>query len=278
MGSPEGIWRVSTIRWVGGRKRWDAEGLSGITGLPWSWNPEAEIQPSDLGVRVLTEEEKESGRKMVFEGGKKIYRMQRRRGDFLQHGSNALAAGLRRGRRRITRNSRGRSRRPRRARLSEGRERKGGYEERRCRARRCAAAEEQGSVWCRVLCCVGAPWYCRLQCRATQCPSVRKCSDSGGIGPQEMIPTHPSDCATVGSWGRDPKSGVKQLHARTDGRGTMVPTNTSSPNAVPPSSDYHALRCVGRPHAMQGGSIRRWFGRRLGLIPPLTKKKCTCRK
>lgn len=86
-------------------------------------------------------------------------------------------------------------------------------------------------------------------------PSGSGCAESGGVGPQEMNPTHPSDCASAGSSSRDPKSGVKQLHATTDGRGTMIPTSTPSPHTFPSSSDLQALLGVGQPHAMQGGRI-----------------------
>lgn len=57
-----------------------------IRGWPWNWNPEADVQPGDVRVRFLTEEEKVTGRPEVYEGEKYIYRMQLRREYVLQHG------------------------------------------------------------------------------------------------------------------------------------------------------------------------------------------------
>lgn len=86
MGASEGVRRVASIRHVGANCRWGAEGFSVIRGAPWSRNPDAAAQQGDLRVRVLTEEEKRSGRPEVFGGEKNIYRRHLRRGDFANHG------------------------------------------------------------------------------------------------------------------------------------------------------------------------------------------------
>lgn len=55
VGSAEGIRRAALIRRVGGHRRWDAEGLAEAHGVPWSWNPDAEVHPGDIRVRFLAE-------------------------------------------------------------------------------------------------------------------------------------------------------------------------------------------------------------------------------
>lgn len=78
--------RASTIKRVGVHRRWGAEGPSEIRGLSWNWNPEAHVQPGDIRERFLAEKEKVFGRPDVYEGEKKIYRMQLRREEFLKYG------------------------------------------------------------------------------------------------------------------------------------------------------------------------------------------------
>ena len=58
IGTAEGVKRAGTIRRVGAHRRWDAEGLDKIRGVPWQWDPDVDEVPDKLMVRMLSEEEK----------------------------------------------------------------------------------------------------------------------------------------------------------------------------------------------------------------------------
>lgn len=50
-----------------------------VGGVPWSWNPEAGVQPGDLHVRTLTEAAKIEGKSQVHEDDRRIHRRQLQR-------------------------------------------------------------------------------------------------------------------------------------------------------------------------------------------------------
>lgn len=68
-----GIRRASTSRRAGAHRRWAAEGLAGVRGMPWSWNPDVEVQAGGLRVRFLTDEEQKVVQPKVYEEGKRIH-------------------------------------------------------------------------------------------------------------------------------------------------------------------------------------------------------------
>lgn len=76
MGGKKGIRRVPTLRRVGAHRRWDAEGLSAIRGRPWDWNPDEGVEPEELLVRRLTEEEKQESLPNMYGHEARIYRLQ----------------------------------------------------------------------------------------------------------------------------------------------------------------------------------------------------------
>lgn len=80
--SPGGVGGAATIRRAGAHRRWDAEGLPVVRGVPWSWHPEAEVQPGDLRVRFQTERE-------LQEGGAG----ERSRAEILQYASSSALGG-----------------------------------------------------------------------------------------------------------------------------------------------------------------------------------------
>lgn len=75
VGSAEGVRRAASVRRAGAHRRWDSDGLAVVRGVPWSWSPEAVVQPGYLRVRFLIDEEKKEGQPKVYEGERKIYRM-----------------------------------------------------------------------------------------------------------------------------------------------------------------------------------------------------------
>lgn len=81
---------------VGTHRRWGVQWLCGTRGIPWVLDVDADLQPGDLRVRFLADEEEVSGRPKVHVE-EKVDRMQLRRGDFLTHGlpKDAWAARLR---------------------------------------------------------------------------------------------------------------------------------------------------------------------------------------
>ena len=46
------------MRRVGAHRRWDAEGLAEVRGVPWHWDPNSEIEAQKLLVRHPTDAEK----------------------------------------------------------------------------------------------------------------------------------------------------------------------------------------------------------------------------
>ena len=94
IGTSEGVKRAGTIRRVGAHRRWDAEGLDQVRGVPWQWNPDAEEVPDKLMVRMLSEEERQrlSGPGAEAEP-KSIYRMRLKRDDFISRGFTEGCAG-----------------------------------------------------------------------------------------------------------------------------------------------------------------------------------------
>lgn len=61
VGTAEGVRRASMFRQMGVHRRWNADGLSEVRGVPWIWNPIAAIQPGN------TDEEQQRGRPVIFE-------------------------------------------------------------------------------------------------------------------------------------------------------------------------------------------------------------------
>ena len=84
VGTPEGVKRAGTIRRVGTHRRWDAEGLDKIRGVPWKWDLEADQVADRLMVRMLSEDEKSqlAGHGADAED-KTVYRMRLKRDDFV---------------------------------------------------------------------------------------------------------------------------------------------------------------------------------------------------
>ena len=95
VGTNKGIVKAGTIRRAGAHRRWDAEGLESIKGLPWHWNPEQEEPTKDLRLRWLTEEEKQAGKAPTPEEHGTVYRLRLKREDFLRHGFTEGCPGCR---------------------------------------------------------------------------------------------------------------------------------------------------------------------------------------
>ena len=94
VGTKEGVKRAGTIRRVGGHRRWDAEGLDAVRGVPWKWNPDADDEVEKLLVRHLTEEEKNNLAEPAHnQGTKKVYRLRLTRDDFIDKGFTEGCAG-----------------------------------------------------------------------------------------------------------------------------------------------------------------------------------------
>ena len=96
IGTHEGVKRAGTIRRVGAHRRWDADGLDQIRGVPWQWNPDADEVPDKLMVRMLSEEERQRLSGPEAEAvPKTIYRMRLKRDDFISRGFTEGCAGCR---------------------------------------------------------------------------------------------------------------------------------------------------------------------------------------
>ena len=79
--------RAGTLRRVGARRRWDAEGLDAVRRVPWKWDPDAEKVHDKLLVRMLSEDvKKELERPAPETGPKTVYRMRLKRDDFIEKG------------------------------------------------------------------------------------------------------------------------------------------------------------------------------------------------
>ena len=86
VGTEHGIVKASAIKRVGAHRRWDAEGLGRVRGVPWKWRPEADDAPKELRVRWLDEDEKIDGKAASQDSEIRVYRMRLRREDFVKHG------------------------------------------------------------------------------------------------------------------------------------------------------------------------------------------------
>ena len=96
IGTADGVKRAGTIRRVGAHRRWDAEGLDQVRGVPWQWNPDADEVPDKLLVRMLSEEERQRLAGPEAEAvPKTIYRMRLKRDDFISRGFTEGCAGCR---------------------------------------------------------------------------------------------------------------------------------------------------------------------------------------
>ena len=60
VGTSEGVVKASTIRRVGAHRRWDADRLAAVRGVPWQWDPDSDKEAEKLLVRNLTDSEKKS--------------------------------------------------------------------------------------------------------------------------------------------------------------------------------------------------------------------------
>ena len=88
--------KSGTIRRVGAHRRWDAEGLSAVRGVPWHWDPESDKEAERLLVRHLTDSEKEALQGPIpAEGARTVYRMRLKRDDFIQRGFTDGCPGCR---------------------------------------------------------------------------------------------------------------------------------------------------------------------------------------
>ena len=87
VGTKDKVVKSSTIRRVGAHRRWDAEGLGEIRGVPWLWDPESDTEAERLLVRHLTDQEKTSLQiPTASDGSRTVYRMRLKRDDFIEHG------------------------------------------------------------------------------------------------------------------------------------------------------------------------------------------------
>ena len=87
VGTKDGVIRAGTLRRVGAHRRWDAEGLDAVRGVPWKWDPDAEEVHDKLLVRMLSEDEKKQLERPAPETGPKtVYRMRLKRDDFIEKG------------------------------------------------------------------------------------------------------------------------------------------------------------------------------------------------
>ena len=84
LGTPQGIEKAGTIKRTGAHRRWDGEGLSSITGVPWKWNPDEDDPNDDLLVRWLSEQEKEAVQPNQNIDQGTIYRMRLKKDDFYE--------------------------------------------------------------------------------------------------------------------------------------------------------------------------------------------------
>ena len=87
VGTRQGAVRAGTIRRVGAHRRWDAEGLDSVRGIPWQWDPDAGEVPDKLFVRLLSDDEKKHlAGPPVAEGTKTVYRIRLKSDDFIERG------------------------------------------------------------------------------------------------------------------------------------------------------------------------------------------------
>ena len=87
MGTKDGVIRAGTLRRVGAHRRWNAEGLDVVRGVPWKWDPDAQEVHDKLLVRMLSEDEKKQLERPAPETGPKtVYRMRLKRDDFIEKG------------------------------------------------------------------------------------------------------------------------------------------------------------------------------------------------
>ena len=75
MRSRDGVSLAATVRRVGAHRRWDRECLAHVRGLPWRWDPAEGDMHTDLKVRWLAEDEIESGKAVLTEDNRRLYRL-----------------------------------------------------------------------------------------------------------------------------------------------------------------------------------------------------------
>ena len=85
VGNSEGIHKASTIKRVGGHRRWDGDGLKLVRGWPWRWSPEGPEDVIDPKVRFLNEDEM-VGRARPQEVEGKIHRLRLTKEEVVKHG------------------------------------------------------------------------------------------------------------------------------------------------------------------------------------------------
>ena len=86
IGTAEGVKKAGTIRRVGAHRRWDADGLDKVRGVPWQWDPEVDEVPDKLVVRMLEDEKQQLAGQGADSDQKTVYRMRLKRDDFLSRG------------------------------------------------------------------------------------------------------------------------------------------------------------------------------------------------
>ena len=86
IGTDQGVVKASAIRRVGSHRRWDAEGILAVRGVPWRLTPEKDQE--DLGTKVtwLTEDEKKNLMPNKENARPQVRRTMLRKEDFFKHG------------------------------------------------------------------------------------------------------------------------------------------------------------------------------------------------
>ena len=95
IGTKNGVVKAGTIRRVGAHRRWDAQGLEKIQGVPWKWNPDSDDAPRELRLRWLSDSEKDASATGLGDYHGVVYRMRLKREDFFRHGFTEGCPGCR---------------------------------------------------------------------------------------------------------------------------------------------------------------------------------------
>ena len=95
IGTGDGIVKAATIRRVGAHRRWDAQSLHAVQGVPWKRDPKQEDGEFDVKIRWLTQDEKIGDVTLREEDLVKPRSMKLKIADFLKHGFTEGCPGCR---------------------------------------------------------------------------------------------------------------------------------------------------------------------------------------
>ena len=86
VGNTDGIHKASTIKRVGGHRRWGGDGFKLVRGWPWLWKPESAGDVIDAKVKFLGDDELVGKAKAQEPDDRKIYRLRLTKEEFVRHG------------------------------------------------------------------------------------------------------------------------------------------------------------------------------------------------